>query len=76
MFSPSGKWLYFQLDHKNVYRVPGPAQNWRKAEPEKITNFAESGLFLEDPQISHDGRKLIFSRRRTTGDIWLMNLAK
>ena len=52
--SPSGKWLYFQLDHKNIYRVPGPAQDWRKAEPEKITNFPESGLFLEDPQLSRD----------------------
>ena len=73
VFSPSGKWLYFQLDHKNIYRVPGPAQNWRKASPEKVTNFPESGLFLEDPHISADGRKLIYSRRRTAGDIWIMN---
>ena len=72
--SPSGKWLYFQLDHKNLYRVPGPAQNWRKAEPEKVTNFHESGLFLEDPQISGDGRQLLYSRGRITGDIWIMNL--
>jgi serine/threonine protein kinase len=75
-FSPSGKWLYFQLDHKNVWRVPGPAQNWRKADPEKVTNFPESGLFLEDPQISHDGRQLLFSRGRITGDIWIMDLGK
>jgi serine/threonine protein kinase len=71
--SPSGKWLYFQLDHKNVYRVPGPAQNWRQAEPEKVTNFPESGLFLEDPQISRDGRQLLYSRGRITGDIWIMS---
>ena len=74
--SPSGKWLYFQLDHKNIYRVPGPAQDWRKAEPEKITNFPESGLFLEDPQISHDGRQLLYSRGRITGDIWILTLRK
>ena len=74
--SPSGKWLYFQLDHKNIYRVPGPAQDWRKAEPEKITNFPESGLFLEDPQISRDGRQLLYSRGRISGDIWIMNLGK
>jgi Tol biopolymer transport system component len=74
--SPSGKWLYFQLDHKNIYRVPGPAQDWRKAEPEKVTNFPESGLFLEDPQISRDGRKLLYSHGRITGDIWIMNLGK
>lgn len=76
MFSPSGRWLYFQLDHKNIYRVPGPTQGWRQAPPEKVTNFAESGLFLEDPHISLDGKKLIYSRRRTTGDIWLLELPK
>jgi Tol biopolymer transport system component len=74
--SPSGKWLYFQLDHKNIYRVPGPAEGWRKAEPEKVTNFPESGLFLEDPQISRDGRQLLYSHGRITGDIWIMNLGK
>lgn len=76
VFSPSGKWLYFQLDHKNIFRVPGPAQAWRKAEPEKVTDFPESGLFLEDPHITTDGGKLIFSRRRTAGDIWLLALNK
>jgi len=74
--SPSGKWLYFQLDHKNIYRVPGPAQEWRKGEPEKVTNFPESGLFLEDPQISRDGHWLLYSRGRITGDVWIMNLGK
>jgi Tol biopolymer transport system component len=74
--SPSGRWLYFQLDHKNIYRVPGPAQDWRQSEPEKITNFPESGLFLEDPQLSRDGRRLLYSRGRITGDVWIMSLGK
>ncbi len=74
--SPSGKWLYFQPDHKNLYRVPGPAQDWRKAEPEKVTNFPESGLLLEDIQVSRDGRRVLYSRGRITGDIWLMNFGK
>lgn len=76
VFSPSGKWLYFQLDHKNIYRVPGPAQSWRKSEPEKMTNFPESGLFLEDPKVSSKGDRLVYSKRRTTGDIWLLSLNK
>jgi Tol biopolymer transport system component len=76
IFSPSGRWLYFGPDHKNIYRVPGPAQDWRQAEPEKVTNFPESGLFLEDPQISRDGRQLIYSHGRITGDIWIMSLRK
>jgi hypothetical protein len=70
--SPSGKWLYLQPDHKNLYRVPGPAQSWRQAAAEKVTNFPESGLFLEDPQISRDGRQLFYSRASITGDIWIM----
>lgn len=76
LFSLSDRWLYFQLDHRNLYRVPGPAQNWKKAPPEKVTNFPESGLFLEDPQFSRDGRTLVYARRRTSGDVWVMNLGK
>lgn len=72
--SPSGRWLYFQPDHKNLYRVPGPAQGWRQAEPQKITNFPESGFFFDDPQISSDGRQLLYSRGYVTGDIWMMRL--
>jgi len=74
--SPSGRWLYFQLDHKNIYRVPGPAQHWRKVEPEKVTNFPESGLFLEDPLLARNGRWVLYSRGRITGDIWLMHFGK
>ena len=73
-FSRSERWLYFQLDHKNIYRVPGPAQHWRAAEPEQITHFAGTGLFLEDPQLSLDGKHLLLSHGHRTGDLWLMNL--
>ena len=74
-FSPSGRWLYFHLDHKNIWRVPGPAQGWRVAPPQKITNFAESALlWLEDPQGSPDGRGLGCAKGRITGDIWLLTL--
>ncbi|MGH9944673.1 MAG: hypothetical protein ACRD9R_20185, partial [Pyrinomonadaceae bacterium] len=72
--SPSGRWLYFQLDHKNLYRVPGPAQDWRPSAPEQVTNFPETGLFLEDPQLSRDGRQLLYARGRIAGDIWIMNM--
>src|SRR5262245_12137903 len=72
-FSPKAQWLYFFLDHKNLYRVPGPGQNWRPGTPEKITNFPESGLVLEDPQTSRDGRQLLYSRGSLSGDIWVLN---
>ncbi|MEO8348215.1 MAG: protein kinase [Acidobacteriota bacterium] len=72
MVSPSGNWLYYQTEHKNVYRIPGPAQGWRKAEPQKITDFPESGLFIEDPRLSMDGKQLYYCRGRITGDLWLL----
>ncbi len=71
-FSPSGRWVYFQQYHKNLYRVPGPLQDWKQADPAKITNFSEPGLFLEDPQIARDGKQLLYSRGRITGDIWIL----
>jgi Tol biopolymer transport system component len=76
MLSPSGNWVYYQVDHKNIYRLPGPAQGWRKAEPQKITNFSESGLFIEDPRLSPDGRQLIYSRGKIVGDLWLYRFPK
>jgi serine/threonine protein kinase len=74
MVSASGNWVYYQVDHKNIYRLPGPAQGWRKAEPVKVTNFPESGLFIEDPRLSMDGKQLIYSRGKIVGDLWLLKL--
>jgi eukaryotic-like serine/threonine-protein kinase len=74
MLSPSGRWLFWIVDHQNIYRVPGPAQGWRAASPERVTSFPGSGLFLEDPQLSPDGRNLLYARRERTADLWLMEL--
>jgi Tol biopolymer transport system component len=74
-FSPSGRWLYFQPDHKNLYRVPGPAQDWRTAAPEKVTDFSGLDLYIEDPKISRDGKKLFYTRGRRTGDILILRLS-
>jgi Tol biopolymer transport system component len=73
-FSPSGRWLYFQPDHKNLYRVPGPAQEWKTAAPEKVTDFSGPDLYIEDPKISHDGTRLFYTRGRRTGDIYILRL--
>lgn len=74
LFSPSGRWLYFQPDHRNLWRVPGPTQGWREAAPEKITSFPESGLYLEEPQLTADGRRFIYARNTNTADLWLAEL--
>jgi hypothetical protein len=60
----------------NLYRVPGPAQDWQRADPVKITDFPQSARFLEDPHISRDGKQLLYSRGRTTGDIWILTRSK
>jgi Tol biopolymer transport system component len=72
----SGRWVYFQFDHKNIYRVPGPSQNWRKAQPERITNYPETNLYLEEPQVSDDGRTLVYSHGRIVGDLWLIRVTE
>ncbi len=73
-FSPSGRWLYYQRDHRNLYRVPGPAQDWKKAEPVKVTEFPEFGLLIEDAQTSPDGKQLLYSRGHISADVWLLRL--
>jgi Tol biopolymer transport system component len=73
-FSPSGRWLYFQPGHKNLFRVPGPAQGWASASSEKVTDFAGFDLYIENPRISRDGSKLFYTRGRRTGDIFILHL--
>ena len=70
-FSPDGKWVYFGPDHKNLYRIPGPAQGWKPAPPQQVTFFPESNLYLELPQMSADGKYLYYSRRSVSSDLWL-----
>ena len=75
-FCPSGNWLYFQPNHKNLFRVPGPAQGWKSAPPQQVTDFSGVDLYLEDPRISRDGKKLFFTRGRRTGDILILHFAR
>jgi Tol biopolymer transport system component len=77
MVSASGRWIYYMPDHENIFRVPGPAQNWRAAPPEKVSNFALTPIsFIENPQISRDGRTLGYSRGQITSDIWLATIER
>jgi Tol biopolymer transport system component len=68
-WSPDGRWVYVQPSHRNIYRLPaegGPLQ--------RVTNFPESGLFLEEPTISPDGKFLVYSRSRGGSSLWLLTL--
>jgi hypothetical protein len=69
-YSSDGRWLYFQPNHQNIYRMPalgGPAQ--------QITHFPESGLFIEEPTISPDKRYLVYCRSSGGSSLWLITLS-
>jgi Tol biopolymer transport system component len=69
-YSPDGAWLYVQPSHRNIYRVPadgGPLQ--------QVTHFPESGLFLEEPRLSPDGRYLVYNRGRGGSSLWMLTIA-
>jgi Tol biopolymer transport system component len=68
-YSPDGRWLYVQPSHRNVHRMPaggGPL--------EPVTRFPESGLFLEEPTMSPDGRFLAYSRSNGGASLWLLTM--
>ena len=68
-FSPDGRWIYVQPSHRNIWRVPaagGPL--------EPVTRFLESGLFLEEPALSPDGRTLAYARSKGGSSLWLLSL--
>jgi Tol biopolymer transport system component len=66
-YSPDGRWLYFQPNHLNVYRMPADG-----GEAEPVTTFPESGLFLEEPTLSPDGRTLAYSRSNGGSSVWVL----
>jgi serine/threonine protein kinase len=69
-FSPDGRWLYIQPSHRNIYRLPvdgGPL--------EMVTKFPESGLFLEEPTISPDGKWLAYCRSNGGASLWLLTMS-
>jgi Tol biopolymer transport system component len=58
-----------QPSHQNIFRMPasgGPLQ--------RVTNFPEAGLFLEEPTISPDGRWLLYSRSNGGSSLWLLRI--
>jgi Tol biopolymer transport system component len=69
-YSSDGRWLYIQPSHRNIYRLPadgGPL--------EAVTRFPESGLFLEEPTLSPDGRFLAYCRSNGGASLWLLTMA-
>ncbi len=68
-FSPDGRWIYLQPNHQNIYRMPaagGPL--------EQVTPFPASGLFIEEPAISPDGRYLAYCRSNGGSSLWVLTI--
>jgi TolB protein len=75
--SASGRWIYYLPDHQNLYRVPGPAQNWLQRAPERVTSYSLTPVsFIENPQLARDGATLAYSRGRITSDLWLATIER
>jgi Tol biopolymer transport system component len=66
-YSPDGRWIYVQPSHRNVHRLPADGGELRP-----VTRFPESGLFLEEPTLSPDGRYLAYCRSNGASSLWLM----
>ena len=68
-YSPDGRWLYVQQDHRNIHRMPADGGPLRA-----VTNFPESGLFIEEPTISPDGRWLVYNKGGGGSSLWMLSL--
>jgi Tol biopolymer transport system component len=73
-YSPDGRWIYVQPSHRNIFRIPADTE--RIQTPQPVTNFPESGLFIEEPTISPDGKFLVYSRSRGGSSLWLLTLGR
>jgi Tol biopolymer transport system component len=68
-YSPDGHWLYYQPTHQNIYRMPATGGN-----AQQVSHFPESGLFIEEPTISPDGRYLFYCRSNGGSSLWLLTV--
>jgi Tol biopolymer transport system component len=69
--SPDGRWIYIQPSHGNIARLPASG-----GRLEAVTRFPESGLFIEEPRLSPDGRYLVYSRSNGGSSLWLLRVGK
>ncbi|HEV8385588.1 MAG TPA: protein kinase [Candidatus Acidoferrales bacterium] len=70
-YSPDGRWIYSQPSHRNICRLPSSGGSL-----EAVTRFPESGLFIEEPKLSPDGRYLVYSRSNGGSSLWLLRVGK
>jgi serine/threonine protein kinase len=69
-YSADGKWIYVQPNHQNIYRIPASG-----GAMEPVTRFPASGLFMEEPDLSPDGRYLVYCKSNGGASLWHLKLS-
>ncbi len=70
-YSPDGRWLYVQPSHRNIWRMPAEG-----GQLQQVTRFPESGLFIEEPNISPDGRWLVYNKGGGGASLWMLTIGR
>ncbi len=70
-YSRDGRKIYFQPSHRNFYWI---AANGGPVHP--VTNFPESGLFIEEATLSPDGRSLAYCRSNGGSSLWRLTIGE
>jgi hypothetical protein len=65
-FSPDGRFIYFVRNHQDIF-VPFAGD-----KPRPITDYHSFSVVLDYPVITHDGKKIIFTRNDKRGDVFLL----
>ena len=68
-YSRDGRWIYIQPSHRNIMRFPADG-----GALEPITTFPDSGLFIEEPTMSPDGRWLAYCRSNGGASLWMLTV--
>jgi Tol biopolymer transport system component/DNA-binding winged helix-turn-helix (wHTH) protein len=68
-YSRDGHWLYFQPNHRNIYRMPSTG-----GAVQQVTHFVDPTEYVEEPTISPDGRYLYYTRSNGGSSLWLLTV--
>jgi len=66
-YSRDGRWIYFQPNHRNIYRMPSTG-----GAVQQVTHFVDPTEYVEEPTISPDGRYLYYTRSNGGSSLWLL----
>lgn len=68
-YSLDGRSICAQASHRSIFRLPASG-----GEMKPVTTFPGSGLFMEKPTLSPDGRSLADCRWNGGSSLWLLSI--